>query len=243
MTEKEVWRLRRVRVVASGCLQTSQTKFGTSRSHHQALNIQTKQVAPAIFGKDVLKVTLKFKIIRKWQLLTEEKQSKWRICDEVGEGDKMWKKTTLIRTCWGITTKCGWLTSCAFVKHEQAWEVHKYISTNKQITQKPNNNTGLFSITANSHMDTLSHNLIKPTHYNKSLTDTNHSKNRIIDHKNSISGRYRMQMMQQTCNNYGLIKKHIQQWWVIYSGQKCFIRHLLLHVFSQHFYQAWETNI
>lgn len=210
MTEKEVWRLRRVRVVASGCLKTSQTKFDTLRSHQQALKIQTKQVASAIFGKDVLKVTLKFKIIRKWQLLvlTEEKQSKWRICDEVGEGIRMRKKPTLIRTCWGITTKCGWLTSCAFVKHEQAWKVHKYISTNKQITQKPNNNTGLFSTPANSHMDTFSHNLIMPTHYNKSLTDTNHSNNRIIDHRKSICGWYRM-----------------------------------LHVFSQHFYQGWETNI
>lgn len=65
------------------------------RSHHQALKIQTKQVASAIFGKDVLKVTLKFKIIKKWQLLvlTEGNQSKWRICDEVGEGVRMRKKT------------------------------------------------------------------------------------------------------------------------------------------------------
>lgn len=101
MKEKEVWRLRRVRVVASGRVKTSQTRFDTLRSHHQALKIQTKQVASAIFGKDVLKVTLKVKIIRKWQLLvlTEEKQSKWRTCDEVGEGEKMRKKPTLIRTC------------------------------------------------------------------------------------------------------------------------------------------------
>lgn len=101
MTKKEVRRLRRVRAVASGCLKTSKTKFDILRSHPQALKIQTKQVASAIFGKDVLKVTLKCKIIRKWKLLvpTAEKQSKWRMCDKVGEEVRMRKNPTLIRTC------------------------------------------------------------------------------------------------------------------------------------------------